>query len=161
MAVAIDVLRPHLLEFLRGGSAHVDAETVFADFPLELAGVRPAGSPHSPWELLEHLRLTLADLVRFCTDPAYKAPQWPEEYWPSESKPQSAEAWAAAAADFQDQLRKFEQLVEDPQTDLAARIPWGDGQTILREVLLAGDHTSYHLGQMVLMRKQLGAWKAA
>ncbi len=161
MAAGIDALRPHLLEFLRGGSAHVDAGTVFADFPVEFAGVRPAGSPHSPWELLEHLRLALKDLLRFCTDPQYKAPQWPEEYWPAAVEPPSPESWEASAADFQEQLRLFEALIEDPETKLEARIPWGEGQTILREVLLAGDHNSYHLGQLVLLRKQLGAWKAA
>ena len=159
MPVAADALRSHLLEFIRGGSAHADAETALSDFPEEQAGVRPAASPHSCWELLEHMRLTLADLLSFCTDPAYTALQWPEEYWPGSQAPDRPGAWVASAAAFQEHVAAFEKMIEDPETDLEARIPWGDGQTILREVLLAGDHSSYHLGQIVLLRKQLGAWK--
>ncbi len=159
MTAAVEQLRPHLLEFLRGGSAHVDPQTVIADLPQQFAGARPAGSPHSCWEILEHMCLTLSDLMRFCTDPAYTAPQWPEDYWPETMEPPSPEAWAESASRFLGLLAQFERMVEDPATDLEAPIPWGEGQTILREVLLAGDHTSYHLGQLVLLRKQLGSWK--
>ena len=159
MPVAADALRSHLLEFLRGGSAHADADTALADFPVDLAGVRPEGSPHSCWELLEHLRITLEDLLRFCTDSNYSALQWPQEYWPGSPEPGSANAWNSSVAMFKNHLAAFEKMVEDPKVELEALIPWGEGQTILREVLLAGDHTSYHLGQVVLLRKQLQAWQ--
>ena len=154
-----NVLRSHLLEFLHGGSAHADPRTALADLPPAHYGLRPAEAPHSPWELLEHLRFTLHDLLDFCRNPDYVAPEWPDDYWPGSTPPADKQAWLAAVEEFMGDLAAFERMVEDPETDLESKIPWGQGQTILREVLLAIDHTSYHLGQLVLVRKQLADWK--
>ncbi|MBV8631665.1 MAG: DinB family protein [Silvibacterium sp.] len=151
-------LRDHLLELLRGGSAHADLATVVDDFPHQLAGTQARNVPYSPWQLLEHIRFTVSDLLLFSTDPKYVAPSWPDDYWPAkEEAPQPGE-WDVSVQALKADLASFETIVADPKSNLYAKIPWGEGQTLLREVLLASDHTSYHLGELVLMRRELGAW---
>jgi len=151
-------LRDHLLELLRGGSAHVDLATVVDDFPENLRGARPNSTPYSAWQLLEHMRFTVKDLLFFSTDPKYVAPKWPDDYWSAKEAPQPGE-WEASVKALKADVAAFERIIRDPKANLYAKIPWGDGQTLLREVLLACDHTSYHLGEMVLLRRQLGAWE--
>ena len=153
------VIRKALLEFLRGGNAHASIDDAVKDFPPELAAKKPANSPHTAWQLLEHIRITLQDLLDFCTDPEYRERKWPDTYWPKTYAPESFDAWSESVKALQGNLQQFESIIEDPSVDLHARIPWGKDQTILREVLLAGDHTSYHVGQLVMLRKQMGAWK--
>ena len=148
------ILRDHLLELLRGGSAHIDFKSAVKDFPAELYG---KGAPHSAWQLLEHLRISLHDILDFCVNPKYAALDWPKDYWPEAAAPPSAEAWRASVRAIQQDIAEFEKLAGDPNSNLYAKIPWGDGQTLLREILLAGDHNSYHLGQLVLIKKQLMA----
>ena len=149
-------LRDHLLEMLRGGSAHVDLATVLDDFPEKLRGGKPEKAPYSPWQLLEHIRFTVSDLLLFSTDPKYVAPKWPDDSWPAKESPQLGE-WEASAKALKADISAFEGMLRNPKTNLYAKIPWGDGQTLLREILLACDHNSYHLGQMVLLRKQMEA----
>ncbi len=151
-------LRDHLLEMLRGGSAHVDLATVVDDFPAKLTGTKSKNVPYTPWQLLEHMRMTVNDLLLFSTDPKYVAPKWPDDYWPAKETPQAGE-WEASVKALKADLAAFEGMVRDPKANLYAKIPWGDGQTLLREVLLVSQHNSYHLGEMVLMRRELGAWK--
>jgi hypothetical protein len=153
-------LRQHLLELLRGGHAYVPAAQVFADFPEELAGATPPGAPHSAWQLLEHLRLAQWDILEFSRRGDHVSPAWPAGYWPPGAAPPAPGAWAASVAAFQRDLEAMQQLVADPATDLYARIPWGEGQTILREALLVADHNAYHLGQLVLVRRLVGCWPA-
>ncbi len=153
------VLRDHLLEFMRGGSAHVDLATVLDDFPEKLQGSKPENAPFTPWQLLEHMRFTVNDLLIFSTDPKYIAPKWPDEYWPAKDTPASPGDWQKSVKALKADLTAFEKLLQDPDLNLYAKIPWGDGQTLLREILLVCDHTSYHLGEMVLLRRELGAWK--
>jgi hypothetical protein len=152
------VLRQQLLELLRGGSAHADLASCLDQLPPDLYASKPNGSPHSVWDLLEHLRIALHDLLVFSTDAHYIAPKWPDDYWPSTDAPPSPEQWQTSLNAIKADLVEFEKLVQNPATNLYAKIPWGDGQTFLREILLATDHNSYHLGQIVLLRKQLGAW---
>ena len=149
-------LRDHLLEFLRGGSAHIDLATVVDDFPEELRGAKPAKAPYSPWQLLEHIRFTVSDLLLFSTDPKYVAPKWPDDYWRPENAPQPGE-WEASAKALKADFSAFESMLRNSKANLYAKIPWGEGQTLLREIMLACDHTSYHLGQLVLLRKELEA----
>lgn len=153
------VIHKELLEFLDGGSAHANIDAAVKDFPARLYGEKPKGWPHSAWQLLEHIRITLHDLVEFCSNPNYQATKWPEGYWPKKDAPVSTESWDAAVKAVKKDIREFEKMLKDPNVDIYAKIPWGDGQTILREILLAGDHTSYHAGQLIMLRKQLGAWK--
>lgn len=153
------LLREQLIEALKKGNAHVDLFTAIKDFPLELAGKKPHGVPHSAWQLLEHVRLTLNDLLVFSTDSDYVAPKWPDGYWPPNEAPSNAGAWQASVNALKADLETFVQLIRNPESNLYSPIPWGDGQTLLREALLAIDHTSYHVGQLVMLRKQLGTWR--
>jgi hypothetical protein len=152
------ILRTQLIEFLRGASAHADIASVLDDFLPEHYGSKPQDAPYSAWQLLEHIRFTLNDLLIFSTDSHYVAPKWPDDYWVAEAAPESASEWKKSVKALKADLAAFEKLIEDPKTNLYAQIPWGDGQNVLREILLAGDHTSYHLGQIVVLRKQLGVW---
>jgi uncharacterized damage-inducible protein DinB len=152
-------LREQLIELLHAGHAHAPFDNVVRGFPVELAGVRPAHAPHSAWELLEHLRISQSDILHFSKSAEYVSPKWPDEYWPSTPAPRNKELWAESVRAFRDDLAEFEALLRDPEQDLFKRFPWGDGQTLLREALLLADHNSHHLGQMILVRRLLGAWE--
>lgn len=159
MSTAEDrALRDQLIAFLRGGSAHADLKAVLDDFPAKLRGAKPKGAAHTPWQLLEHIRIALHDLLDFSTNPNYVQPEWPKDYWPKEEGPENDAAWDASVAAVRKDIADFVKLVGNTDSNLYATIPWGEGQTLLREVLLAGQHTSYHLGQIVLLRRELGAW---
>lgn len=152
-------LRDHLLYLLRGGGAHAPFDQVIRNLPAELRGVRPPGAEHSPWEVLEHLRITQWDILEFSRRGDHVSPEWPKEYWPQEQAPPDDGAWDRSIETFRRELKEMEALVEDdPASDLYAPFPWGDGQTLLREALLVADHNAYHLGELVLLRRLLGAW---
>jgi hypothetical protein len=151
-------LREHLLYLLRGGGAHLDFEAAIANLPAELRGAKVAGVPHTPWRLLEHLRLAQWDILEFSRNPRHVSPSFPDGYWPAGDAPPDAAAWDRSVAAFRADLQAMQDLVADPATDLFARIPHGEGQTILREALLVADHNAYHLGQLVVLRRALGAW---
>jgi hypothetical protein len=155
----MDALREHVVNLLRARGAHAHAEVALKGMPVALRGKRPKGAPYSAWELLEHMRLAQWDILEFSRNPEHVSPPWPEGYWPATPAPGSAGAWAKSVRAFHADLEAMCALVTDPATDLFARIPHGDGQTILREALLVADHNAYHVGQIVLVRKLLGAWK--
>jgi len=155
------ILRQHLVNLLRGRGAHVDFEKAMAGLPAALRGARHAKLPFTPWRLLEHMRIAQWDILEFCRDAKHVSPDWPQGYWPAGDGPADAAAWNASVAAFRRDLAQMEALVKNPRTNLYARIPHGTGQTILREALLVADHNSYHLGQMVLLRRLLGAWKGS
>jgi hypothetical protein len=152
-------LRKQLVELLTGGQAHAKFEEAVADLPAKLRGQKPKGMPHSPWMLLEHLRITQEDILDFSRDPKYVAPKWPEGYWPKTVAPPNASAWNKSIAAFHKDVKAMQALISNPKTDLFVRIPWGEGQTILREALLAADHNAYHIAQLVDVRRLLGAWE--
>jgi len=149
-------LRDHLLYLLKGGGAHADFDAAMGDWPVQLAGVKVANFPHTAWMLLEHMRLAQWDILEFSRNSKHVSPRWPEGYWPASEAPSDEKAWTASMAAFRKDLRTIELLVSDRKVDLYARIPWGDGQTILREALLVVDHNAYHLGQLVMLRKSIG-----
>jgi hypothetical protein len=151
-------LREHLIELLRGGGAHLDFEKAVAGLPAELHGAKPAGQPHTPWRLLEHLRLAQWDILKFCLDPAHVSPEFPDGYWPAGDAPPDPGAWALSADAFRADLIAMQGLVADPATDLFRPLAQGEKFTVLREALLVADHNAYHLGQLVLVRRLLGAW---
>jgi hypothetical protein len=151
-------LRQHLLELLKGGSAHAKFDDVVSTIPERLRGQKPQGFPHSPWMLLEHLRLAQWDILEFSRNQNHVSPDWPSGYWPRTGAPPSSAAWSASVKNFHKNLNAMQRLVANPKTDLHARIPWGEGQTILREALLVADHNAYHLAQLVDVRRLLGAW---
>lgn len=152
-------VRDHLFNLLMSRQAHVNFERVLADFPEELQGKRPEEIPYSGWELLEHLRIAQWDILEFSRDAQHVSPQFPEGYWPEGPEPSDEGAWKNSLASFQKDLQAMADLVTNPTTDLYSPIPHGTGQTILREALLVADHNAYHLGQLVLIRRLLGAWK--
>jgi uncharacterized damage-inducible protein DinB len=157
MAIDNRELREQLVELIKGGSAHLDITSALADFPADKHAAKPEGAPYNAWQLLWHMNFSLHDLLDFCANPKYLTPKWPEEYWPKEEQPPSQKAWDETARALQADLAQFEKMIMNPAQNLYATIPWGDGQTFLREVLLAADHNSYHLGQIVLLKKQLEA----
>ena len=152
-------LREHVVQLLNGGSAHADFDSAVKGLPAELRGKRPKGLPYSPWELLEHLRIAQWDILEFSRNGHHESPKWPEGYWPKSPAPPSAAAWTKSVKAFRSDLDAMCALVSDSSVDLFARIPGGDGQTVLREALLVADHNAYHTGQLVLARRLLGAWK--
>jgi len=151
-------LRQHVLSLLKGGNAHVDFDSAFKDLPAGLRGKRPKGTQHSLWEVLEHLRIAQWDILEFSRDPKHKSPEFPDGYWPRTPAPPDETAWDESLRSFRKDLKAMCDLVADESTDLFAKIPHGDGQTILREALLTADHNAYHLGEAVLLRRLLGAW---
>lgn len=153
------ILRNHLQELLRGGSAHLGFDQAIQNLPRELRGDKAPGLPHTVWQLLEHLRIAQWDILEFSRNPDHISPAWPEGYWPETEAPPDDAAWDRSVETFRADLQAMQDLVANPKTDLYAKIPWGDGQTILREVLLVADHNAYHLGQIVSVRQGLGAWK--
>jgi uncharacterized damage-inducible protein DinB len=152
-------LRDHLLELLRGGHAHLRLDKAIADLPPELRGARAPGLPHTIWQLLEHLRIAQWDILEFSRDEKHVSPEWPAGYWPQTEAPADNAAWEKSLESFQRDLQAMQDLVADPKTDLFAKLPWGDGQTVLREALMLADHNAYHLGQIVSVRQALGAWE--
>jgi len=137
--------------------AHLDLETALKDFPVELRGAKPSGAPYSAWQLLEHMRIAQEDILDFSRNPNYKEKKWPDDYWPANAAPPNDHAWAKSIQQFDADLHQLQELVADTKNDLLLKLPHGTGQTLLREALLVADHNSYHLGQLVLLRKMLEA----
>jgi hypothetical protein len=151
-------LREHLLYLLGGGGAHLKFEDAVIGLPPELRGSAPPGVLHTPWRLLEHMRIAQWDILEFCRNPKHVSPEFDEGYWPDGDAPPDDAAWDRSVKAFRSDLQEMRDLVSDPATDLFARIPHGQGQTVLREALLVADHNAYHLGQLVIVRRALGAW---
>jgi hypothetical protein len=149
------LLRKDLVDLLRGGQAHLTFDKAIKDIPPALRGKRPKGAAHSPWELLEHLRIAQWDILEFSRNAKHESPDWPDDYWPKSPKPPTRNAWKQSADAFRADLEAMIALVKSPKSDLFAKIPHGDGQTLLREALLVADHNSYHYGQLAIVRHQL------
>ncbi len=146
-------LRRHLLELLEGKSAHIDLETVLNEFPVAEINTRLENAPHTAWELLEHLRIAQHDIVEFSRDANHVSPKFPDGYW--NKREAAAEDWKKSVKQIFDDLQTMRDLVSDEKTDLLAKIPHGDGQTVFREALLVADHNTYHLGQIALLMRIL------
>ena len=156
-----DVLREQVLKLLDGGHAHLHYDDATADLPFELMSVRPAGATpgtHTAWGQVEHLRITQRDLLDYVRTPGYESPAWPEGYWPDEDGPADAGAWERSRQEFRADSAAFRDIVADGSRDLLAAIPHAGGTTLLRNALVVADHNAYHLGQLVMLRRALGAW---
>ena len=156
-------LRKQLKALLNGGQAHATFAQAVKDMPAKLQGVVAEGTPYSAWQLLEHIRVTQRDILDFSRndDGSYRELKWPDEYWPKDPEPPDAHAWNKSVDQIRQDRKAFEKLmdsVDDPK--LIEPFPWGNGQNLLREVLLLADHESYHVGELVLLRRLLGAWKS-
>ena len=154
------VLRAQLVELLLGGQAHVKPESALADVDPQLRNRRPAADVHSVWEELEHLRIAQEDILRYTIDPSWKSPKWPDGYWPANTESVTDVVWQASVTAFFADLEELITIVQNPTLDLTTRIPHGEGQTYIREILLVADHNAYHLGQIIQARKLLGDWRA-
>jgi DinB family protein len=148
-------LRQHVINLLTKGEAHADLRSVLKNFPAKLRGRKPKDAPHTPWQLLEHMRLGQWDILRFIVDADHVSPKWPEGYWPKTDKPRDAKTWEKSVQQFFRDLNAISKLVSNPKRDLLAPIPHDTGQTLLREALLLADHNAYHLGQIVMVRRTL------
>ena len=153
-----DSLILQLLDLLQKGNAHTPFDDAVKGVPIAKAGQRPEGAPHSPWELLEHMRIAQHDILKFSQGPGWVSPKWPEGYWPRSPKPQGAAQWRASVKAFRADLAAFAKLLRKRAGELEVPFAWGDGQTLLREALLVADHNAYHIGQLVLVRRLLGIW---
>jgi DinB family protein len=155
-----NALREQLSKMLAWEDAHVGFETAIADLPADLRGKVPTGLPYSAWQLVEHLRIAQHDILDFCVNPEYHEMKWPDDYWPKSAAPASSKQWDDSVSQFLEDRRKLQDLASDTTIDLFAKIPHGEGQTYLRELILVADHAAYHIGELVLVRRLLGAWKA-
>lgn len=153
-------LRKQLVALLKGGQAHATFDQAIKDLPAELRGAVPANLPYSAWQLLEHMRITQRDILNFSAPPTggYHPIQWPANYWPKSPQPRNDDDWNHSVAAVHSDLENFLALVENPKSDLYKPFRWGDGQNLLRETLLIADHTAYHLGEFIVLRRVLGAW---
>lgn len=156
-SVSADV-RSVIARLLDWEDAHAGFDKVVGGLPVELRGRVPAGLPYSPWQLLEHLRITQHDILDFCVNPEYEELSWPDDYWPKSAAPQSARAWDESVAGFRTDREALKQLALNPSLNLLDKVPAGTTQSYLRELLLVADHTAYHLGELVVVRRALGAW---
>jgi hypothetical protein len=152
-------LREHLVKLLDWEDAHAGFDKVVADIPPADRGRQPGGLPYSPWQIVEHLRRTQHDILDFCVNPDYEELAWPDDYWPSSAAPESQKAWDDSIRQFKKDRQALRKLAANTKLDLFARIPHGSGQTYLRELLLVADHTSYHVGELIVLRRLLGNWK--
>jgi hypothetical protein len=158
--IETEEIRKQLIALLRGGQAHVTFEEAVKDFPVEHRGTVPAGLPYSGWQVLEHLRITQRDILDFSAPPTggYQPIEWPEGYWPKSPEPPGPRSWDTCLAAIRKDQEAFEELVMRPGADLYKPFRWGEGQNLLREALLIADHNSYHLGELVVLRRLLGIW---
>jgi hypothetical protein len=152
-------LRQQIAKIIDWDEAHANFSAAVSNFPVKLRGLVPDGFQHSGWQLLEHIRLASWDIVEFSRDARHKSPKWPEGFWPKTIAPPDTASWGSSAAEVRKHFKSMRKLITDPKRDILAPIPRGSCQTLLREALLLADHTSYHLGQLVLVRKALGTWK--
>jgi len=155
------MLRQHLLDMLKGGWAHATFDDAVAGLPAKLRGAKPPGQPHTPWRLVEHMRIAQWDIVDFSRNPRHISPTWPGGYWPEEDAPASSKAWTESIRAFKNDLKAMQKLIADKKADLLEPFAWGDGQTLAREAMLLADHNGYHIGQLILLRRVIGAWGSA
>ncbi|PYV01052.1 MAG: ABC transporter [Acidobacteria bacterium] len=162
MIMQDQLLRNHVLHLLKGGEAHLSFDNAIADFPSRLRGAKPPGAAHTAWQLLEHMRIAQWDILEFSRNPKHLSPNFPSGYWPQTEAPPDDAAWNKSVGAFRGDLASMQKIVEDTKRDLFARIEHPEAKaahTLLREALLVADHNAYHLGQILLLRRLLGAWK--
>jgi DinB superfamily len=152
-------LRAELDRLLSGHGAHADFEAAVGGLPAKFRGMKPEGAAHSLWEVIEHLRMAQSDMLEFSRNPKHVSPEWPAGYWPKQAEPGSDAAWGNSLSVFRRDLKAMRELVADPESDLFAPFPYGEGQNLLREALQLADHNAYHVGELILLRRMLGVWK--
>jgi DinB superfamily len=152
------IVREQLRALLEGGNAHMTFDEAVANFPRGYMNMKPPNVPYTPWQLLEHIRMAQWDILEFIRNPQYVSPPWPEGYWPVESEQADEVAWEKTLASFRADLHSLLEMVADPTVNLYTPIPHGDGQTILREILVVSDHNAYHISEFATYRQVMGTW---
>lgn len=149
----LKMLRKQLISTLSGGESHIIFDRVVEDFPPTARGSKPDGAPHSAWELVEHMRIAQRDIIDFSRNPRHQSPEFPGGYWPATEAPPNEAAWNKSVTAFQDDTKEFERLLQT--ADLLTPFEHGEGQTLLRQALVAANHNSYHLGQLAFLKRML------
>ncbi|SHF93573.1 DinB superfamily protein [Fodinibius roseus] len=157
MSAAIPI-RDLVVEQLDSKDAHVDFMQAVQGLTHKQTGIKVEGLPHTIWELIEHIRISQDDILEFCKNPDYEAPNWPDDYWPASAGPENEKAFHTSVRAVPEGIKEMKSMVSDPQNDLLAPIPHGDGQTLFREAMLFVDHNAYHIGQIVQVRRSMGSW---
>jgi hypothetical protein len=152
------ILRRHLLSLLKDGNAHMTFDEAVKNYPVSMINVKFPNGTYSSWYLLEHIRITQNDILEFIANSKYIYLDWPKDYWPPENKRATEKDWKKTIESFQKDIKALEKIISNPGTDLYAKIPWGEGQTILREILLVADHNAYEVGEFAIMRQVMGTW---
>ena len=153
-------LRKELLNYVKNAHTHANFSKAVADFPEEFMNKKFSDeAPHTAWMILEHICIATHDMIDFIQNPNYVELEWPDDFWPSEKEKADKNTWDESITAFETDIGSLVEILEDPKNDLLAKIAWGDGQTILRETLQIIDHTSYHIGQLIMLRRVLGIWK--
>lgn len=153
------IIVSELIKLIETGNAHVSLDETVSEIPTDLRTVIPENLPYSIWQLLEHIRITQWDIVEFCISPNHKSPKWPDEYWPEKTDSVDDKKWEETLAQIKSDRKRFFDLLNNEDTNLYSPLPHGDGQNIFREALLIADHTSYHLGEVLVLRRLLKCWK--
>jgi DinB family protein len=154
-----DLLISNLTDLLIKGNAHATLDDALKNIPYELLSKTAPGLPYNIWQLSQHIRIAQWDILEFSRNPKHKSPQWPQGYWPSEKIPPSQNAWEKCVNEIKNDRNSFIDLIKSPRESLYARIPSGDGQTLLREALVLADHNSYHTAEIIVLRRLLNDWK--
>ncbi|MBC5991925.1 DinB family protein [Pontibacter cellulosilyticus] len=152
-------LRAHLVKLLSGGQAYQPLSTLLKDLSAETAGKTVQDLPYTIWQLVDHMRYTLEDILEFINNPNYQEPNWPDDYWPKEKAPGNQAALDKSINAISKGKQEMIKLVQDTSNDLYKPFPHGDGQTLLREALLVAEHNAYHVGEVIVLRRLLGDWE--
>jgi uncharacterized damage-inducible protein DinB len=155
-------VRKQLAQLLEGGQAHATFEDAVKGLPAKLRGVIPQGLPYSAWQIVEHIRIAQRDILDYSrnSDGKYKPRKWPDDYWPKSAEPPNKTAWNTCLQKIADDRKAFEKLLKKADDEeLVQPFAWGEGQTLLREALLIADHAAYHTGELIVLRRLLGAWR--
>jgi len=148
-----------LIELIEKGNAHVSFKDAVADLPPAMRTVTPENLPYSIWQLVEHMRIAQKDIVDFSTSDKSESLAWPDDYWVEPVEKVSDEDWNNALQAIEADQQRFQALLEDENNDIYAPLPWGTGQSILREAMLIADHNAYHTAEIVIIRRLLKSWK--
>lgn len=152
------IVRKHLLDLLDGDQAHMRLDEAVKEYPIKMANTKFPNGEYSSWHLLEHIRRTQKDILEFITSSNYQEKDWPKDYWPDKNEKTTEKDWNKTIEQFKKDIIALKKIVSDPKTDLYAKIPWGEGQTIFREILLTADHSAYHIGEFAIMRQVMNTW---
>ena len=152
------ILKHQLVEVITKGNAHASFEEVVEGIPIKHLGAKPGNLPYSIWQLVEHIRITQKDILEFSRNPQHISPEWPDEYWPEQDAPANEQEWLQSLDHIKKDRKAFIDLLNDPSADLYTQYAHGEGQNLLREALLIADHTSYHMGEIIVLRRILNDW---